>query len=755
MGTDFMNKDVYKPVFFRLHITEEKQQYELLLKSNSSIQIFDEIEGQLRELIKSLNPSTKIKPEEYSDLIKKHIGNQSLLEYGVWVYYPWNNYLLHLLDEEEFIEVRTNRNRYKITREEQQILRTKKIGIVGLSVGQSIALTLAMERTCGELRLADFDDAELSNLNRLRTGLYNLGVKKTIIAAREILEIDPFIKIKVFSNGLHTNNMNDFFTVNGKLDLLIEVCDGLDIKIESRFKARELRIPVVMDTNDRGMLDVERFDLEPERQILHGLAGDLNPKTIKNLSNEEKIPHILKMVGAETLSTRLKASMMEVEQSINTWPQLASSVVLGGALTTDTCRRIFLNQYSDSGRYFVDFEEIIKNKKELENKTYPNNYYSPPELTKERMIEISNDYKKTSIGDDINETDLKIIIQAAIQAPSGGNAQPWKFLYREKILFIFHDLHFSNSLLDYDNLGSYLAIGAAIENIDIKASTFKYKTVKEYFPIANNTLVASVTFKIEHEIIPLKDLERGLYLRYTNRTINKKELLPNNIYTILKKSIDSYTDINLQIIENGLLIKELGEILATAEMLRILHPRGHYDTFTNELRWTEEESSNKRDGLDITTLGATEIDLSALKIAKDKEAISFINKQGGGQAFRKLVLKSIDACSSLGIITMPKDSKLCFLKAGLAVERLWIESNLLEISFQPISQLIFLLVRLDKEEEIEEKFKKDLENLKIKFYKLFSNFNNRKPIFIFKLSKAKEAKVKSLRRNIESSFFYN
>lgn len=318
--------------------------------------------AQLRELIKCKNPSIQIGEEEYPELIQRHLAGKELLEYGVWVYYPWNQRLVHLLDEEEFIEVRTNRNRNKITTEEQKILKSKKIGIVGLSVGQSIALTIAMERTCGELRLADFDTAELSNLNRIRTGVYNLGLNKTVIAAREILEIDPFLNVKIFMDGLHEGNVDEFFLEGGKLDLFIEVCDGLDLKITSRFKAREFQIPVVMDTNDRGMLDVERFDLEPHRPIFHGLADGLDPDNIKNLTNEEKIPYILKMIGADTMSTRLKASMLEVKKSINTWPQLASSVTLGGAATTDVCRRILLDQFHDSGRYYVDLDEIISDK---------------------------------------------------------------------------------------------------------------------------------------------------------------------------------------------------------------------------------------------------------------------------------------------------------------------------------------------------------------------------------------------------------
>ncbi|MDB5134165.1 MAG: hypothetical protein JWP37_768 [Mucilaginibacter sp.] len=360
---DFKNTEhIHKPVMLKLDDPADKVTFKALFDDSKITFVCDEINGQLQELIKSQNPSVKIKQDEYPALVNKHLAGKDIHEYGVWVYYPWNQRLVHLLDEDEFVEVRTNRNRNKITREEQDKLKTKKIGIVGLSVGQSIALTIAMERICGELRLADFDTAELSNLNRIRTGVHNLGLNKTVIAAREILEIDPFLNVRIFNDGLHDGNMDDFFLGGDKLDLFVEVCDGLDAKITSRFKAREFQIPVIMDTNDRGMLDVERFDLEPKRPILHGLADGLDPNSIKNLTNEEKIPYILKMIGADTMSARLKASMLEVNKSINTWPQLASSVTLGGAATTDICRRILLDQFHDSGRYYVDLDEIVSDK---------------------------------------------------------------------------------------------------------------------------------------------------------------------------------------------------------------------------------------------------------------------------------------------------------------------------------------------------------------------------------------------------------
>jgi len=353
-------KQAYVPIILRMNNPADKQAIDKLIQSGEVIFVQDEIYGQLQELVKSECPSVKIKDEEYPELITSYLAGKDINEYGVWVYYPWAKRLVHLLDEDEFVEVRTNRNHNKITREEQLLLKSKTIGIVGLSVGQSIALTMAMERICGELRLADFDTAELSNLNRIRTGSHNLGLNKTVIAAREIVEIDPFIKVKIFSDGLHQQNMDEFFTEGGNLDLFVEVCDGIDIKLDSRFKAKELQIPVVMDTNDRGMLDVERFDLEKDRGIMHGYLDAFIENNGITVTDENRRGILMSILSFDSLSERMKISMAEIGKTINTWPQLASSVVLGGAITTDIARKILLGEHTHSGRYYVDLDEIFK-----------------------------------------------------------------------------------------------------------------------------------------------------------------------------------------------------------------------------------------------------------------------------------------------------------------------------------------------------------------------------------------------------------
>ena len=152
-----------------------------------------------------------------------------------------------------------------------------------------------------------------------------------------------------------------------RADILVEECDGFDVKIAARLKAREKGIPVIMDTNDIGMLDVERFDLERERPIFHGKVEELDSFSpeqsfahLKKLSFQEKFGYLIRIIGFENTSEEMKFSLSQLNKTINGWPQLASAVTLGAAIVTDACRRILLGKFTNSGRFFVHFNELIK-----------------------------------------------------------------------------------------------------------------------------------------------------------------------------------------------------------------------------------------------------------------------------------------------------------------------------------------------------------------------------------------------------------
>ncbi len=748
---------IYVPLILRLSNPSDKKEFNTLINDGKVSFASDEIYSQLQELIKCHNPSTKINEDDYQLLIDKHLAGKDIDEYGVWVYYPWNKRLVHLLDKDEFVEVRTNRNQYKITKTEQQILSKKRIGIIGLSVGQSIALTLAMERGFGELRLADFDILELSNLNRIRTGLHNMGIPKVVIAAREIAEIDPFLKVSCFFEGLTASNMEAFFTGNGKLDLLVDECDGLDIKIISRYKARELNIPVIMDTSDRGMLDVERFDLEPQRPILHGAVENVNPQTIKELTNEEKIPIILQMLGIENISLRAKASMVEVEQSINTWPQLASSVALGGAVGADVCRRILLDQFRGSGRYYIDLEELVSTKESNTQQTF--NYKNPfiplsdPEMRS--FVNLSTDVKEGEIIIPDKET-IKNLVNAACSAPSTGNDQPWKWLYKEGTLHLFHDEYRSFSFGDFQKMASFISFGAAYENLYINALEVGIEPILDFLPnILNEKLVASIRFKNignNKDAVFLKQLNQAIFKRHTNRNAAPKVTLPLSTFEQLSGFAESIKGAKVQWFTKKEDLNILAEIIGACDRTRLLNPAGHYDFVQREMRWTKEDADNKKDGIDIRTLGLSNSQLAALNVIKDEKVVSTLKGLNGGFAFDTLAKRTITNASAICMITLPKYNLKNFFDGGRSIERFWLAATYLNIAVHPLISPFYLFPRITHSngDGLDLNSIKELTSLREKFINLTKLDDNQAEIFLTKVAIAPEPVVRTQRLPLET-----
>jgi molybdopterin/thiamine biosynthesis adenylyltransferase len=266
--------------------------------------------------------------------------------------------MIRLPQENAFITLRTARNLHKIRLEEQLQLRNKKVGVIGLSVGQSVVLPLVMERICGEVRIADFDVIELNNLNRIEAGVLDIGLSKVNVTARRIAELDPYFPVKVFSEGVTVQNIENFLFDGGKLDLVVEECDNGLVKLLTRILCRKHGIPVVMETSDRGLLDVERFDLEPTRPLLHGMLRESDYSD--QLSQEESRRLLIDTFDFSRASERGVSSMSEIGNSISTWPQLATDVIAGGATAAMAIKMILLGEAVASGRRYVDIQSIIR-----------------------------------------------------------------------------------------------------------------------------------------------------------------------------------------------------------------------------------------------------------------------------------------------------------------------------------------------------------------------------------------------------------
>ncbi|WP_051287479.1 Rv1355c family protein [Algoriphagus mannitolivorans] len=722
------------------------------LKKLPYLTIVDEIDAQVGDLVKADFPEKTFSKQELQKEIRNFLPENEKDKFGNWVYYPWKNTLVHILAEEQFIRIRTLRNNFKITPEEQEKLRQKKVGIVGLSVGQSVALAIALERGCGEMRLADFDTLELSNLNRLKAGVTSLGLEKVIIAAREISEIDPYLKVVLYRDGITSENVSDFLLKDGKLDLLIDECDSLDIKLLLREEARKEKIPVMMETSDRGMLDVERFDYEPERAIFHGLLEGINADQLKNLSNKERVAIVLKITGLETLSLRMKASLLEIGQSITSWPQLASGVFLGGASVAHVSRRLLLGGNVTSGRYYVDFDEIMKIESPAEEITPPH-YQAISEFQEEIVSKIPTHILQSAYL--VSKAELKEILDAGNMAPSGGNVQPWIWVFDKKgLLHLIHDKKRSHSMLDFKGTGSLIAFGAALENIKLKSAEMGIETetlvhISEF----EQDQIATVRFvaKFQKPVqIPYLELSKGIFLRCTNRKNNSRVLLSPSELEILTK-IAQEGGLDLKFTQSEKDLDELSKVVGGMDRMRLFHEQGLSD-FIKEVRWTEKDAIETKDGIDIATLELSGTEKAAMGLLKDPRTVKFFRKFLMGYGLTKISKDTLLTASAVGFLNGGQFRPQDYLKAGAVLQRIWIQANLMGVSFQPVTAMLFIfnLVNRERNHGFSAKEEKEIKQYKADFDQIL-NKEGSQDLFMFRLNKAGEPSIRAYRRPVEET----
>lgn len=305
------------------------------------IAVVDTIERQLAELALARLPSAG--PPEREQFVEDTLAaHDSRDSYGNWVHLPWEGRIVHLLDRDAYFEVITSRNRDKITREEQQLLRTKRIGVMGLSVGGEAAVTVAQEHLCGEIVLADFDRLDLSNLNRLGAGVDELGHNKAVIVARRIAKIDPYLEVTVLEEGVTEANLDAF--LDG-LDLLVEECDDLQLKHRVRRLSRERGLNLVFAADERGFLSIEPYAHRPDLRPFHGrIERPQQPR--EAYPSALAFMHALTewMGGWEHISERSRRSLEQIGITLCGYPQLASEARYAAGQVGHVARRMLLGQ---------------------------------------------------------------------------------------------------------------------------------------------------------------------------------------------------------------------------------------------------------------------------------------------------------------------------------------------------------------------------------------------------------------------------
>ncbi|GAA4471055.1 Rv1355c family protein [Rhodococcus olei] len=699
--------DEYAATLFDEHRPEDAEQL-ARLRANSGTVFVDRIESQ-RESLRALLP----RPDPHS-----------LDEPPVWAYYPWRRTAVRILGPTAYRRLRLDRNRNKLTGREQQRLAALEVGIVGLSVGHAVALALALEGSCGALRLADFDTVDLSNLNRVPATVFDLGLNKGVVAARRIAEIDPYFRVSVESRGVTAETIGPF--LDG-LDLVVEECDSLDMKVTVREQARARRLPVLMETSDRGLLDVERFDVEPRRPLFHGLLGDVDSASLAALSTREKVPRVLRLLGAAELSSRMAASLVEVGETVSTWPQLGGDVLLGAATVAAAVRRLGLGQPLPSGRVRVDLDE---------------------RLTEVRPPAVAAETWHGPDGGEVGmpEDGVTAIVHAAASAPSGGNAQPWRIECDATELRL-HLEPDRTTAMDVRFRGSCVALGAALFNARVAAAAHgRLGPVKlfgegTFLDDAASTLVATMSFGAESD----PSLARR-YPAVLRRGTNRRAGVPARIDRDTRRALTDAArseGARLSLLTDRSAVAAVADLLAAAERIRFLEPILHREMI-GELRWPGTDSLET--GIDVRSLELDDADLATLRVLGRPDAMAMLAQWGLGRALGTLTRDRVRSSSAVAAVTVDGAGPPDFVRGGSAVESVWVAAEEHGLAVQPVSP-VFLYGRDAAElTELAPDHDRELAAGRRGLTDLFGLTAGESFALVLRLSHARPASVRSRRR---------
>ncbi|WP_127781905.1 Rv1355c family protein [Rhodococcus sp. X156] len=671
-----------------------------------------------------------LRAEQHADLarVQSLVGAEPLTEPDRWVHYPWRNTLVGVVGPRSFDLLRLDRNRNKITRSQQLALRSRTVGVVGLSVGHAVAHALALEGLCGQLRLADFDTLALSNLNRIPATLLDLGLNKAVLAARRIAELDPYLPVTVWTEGLTADNAEEFFD---GLDLVVEECDSLDVKVLVRELARARGVPVVMETSDRGLLDVERFDVDPSRPLFHGRLGGLTSAELAGLSQQEKIPYVLRVVDATQVSAKMGASLVETGSTLATWPQLGEDVLLGAATVAAVVRRIGTGEPMPSGRVRIDIDGQVAHLSD------------PLDLDRQDPAPADGQDPGAEHPAGLGTDPALAVVQAVRWAPSGGNIQPWS-VSADATGARLHLVRERTTAMDVAHRAGHVALGAALYNARVAAASLGVLGPVQLFPEGpSSDVVAELSFGTGTDE-QLRGRAGLVLQRVTNRATGDGAPLEPEVAELLTQAAADQGG-QLRLVTDRTDLAEAAELLAAADRIRYLTPRLHAE-MVGELRWPGRDSVAS--GLDVRTLGLAAPDLATLDVVRRADVMAELAAWNAGRPLGRDTRARVLSSSALAVVTVAGTDAASYVRGGEAVQSVWLRAHELGLAVHPTSPVFLYAVDSAELRELSEPFLAELEQLQKAFHSLVELPPNHGVALVLRLSSAAAVTVRSQRLSV-------
>lgn len=337
------------------------------------------------------------------------------------------------------------------------------------------------------------------------------------------------------------------------------------------------------------------------------------------------------------------------------------------------------------------------------------------------------------------------IIEAGNLAPSGSNSQPWSFkvIQNEKKIEINLHPDKDHPVLNFKNRGTYLALGALIENMKIASNKFDVDIDYELL-LPENKCIVKLKEKQEnykHEV----ELFDYIFKRHSNRKPYKDIDITKEEKDYLFSKSSYFNKCDLKIIEDKEKIYDISKYLAYDVLINLTNKNLHQILF-KEVIWKEDEQK-LRPGLYVKTLEMVGPKVFVFKLLSNWKTCSFFNKIGLIKKIYEENAKTISQSSLLGFISIEnKDEN--FVDAGRLLENVWLKATKLGLSFQLITGIFYFWQQVNfGNKEIFSKEQIDLINASYENIKKYLDGGNKITILVFRVGKSKPPLAVSYKRS--------
>lgn len=289
--------------------------------------------------------------------------------------------------------------------------------------------------------------------------------------------------------------------------------------------------------------------------------------------------------------------------------------------------------------------------------------------------------------------DIERILLAGNNAPSGENCQPWHFVVRGTAIEIHLLPERDQSAYSWGQRASYLANGAAIENMIIAASVERCRVEVKYFPNPADMWHVATMILISDPSLDPDPLASFVHTRISNRKPYKKDPLTGEERKALVAAVAEAGYGSFALSEERKDIGHLGRIGSTNEEVMLAN-RSLHQFFFSHVSWTKEEDEKKKIGFYIKTLELPPPAEIMFKVFRHWSAMRIF----GAIGFNRIVAKQNGAtnasAAAIGALTIAGIEPLDFVKIGRTIERLWLTATALGLSFQPLTGILFFKLKI-------------------------------------------------------------